>query len=103
VPITVAVAVALSSLSELTLVAVALAVLLSGPGLVVKTLMVSIAPSPAPRPPTLHVTVPPLLLFGPLQAPWLVDAETKWALAGSGSVTVVPVALDPPMLVAKTV
>ena len=54
------------------------------------------------------MTVPPLVV-GPVaggvrvQVPWVAVAEPKTALAGSGAVTVTPVAACPPVLVAVIV
>jgi hypothetical protein len=103
VPVTVVVAVALSSVSCVTFAAVTLAVLLSVPGFVVVTTIVTVALPLAPRLPRLQVTVPSLEELGGVQVPCVADAELKWALAGSGSVTVTPVAVCPPVLEAVIV
>src|SRR3989442_1667601 len=62
-------------------------------------LMGIVALAPEARLPTEQVTVPDALV----QVPWLALAETKVTPAGSGSVTVTPVAGDGPLFLATTV
>ena len=107
VPCTVVDAEAVSSLSAVTLLAVTFAASLTVPGLVAVTVMVTVTLAPAARVPTVQLTVPPLVggeLPGlRVHEPWVAVAELKCALAGSVSMTVTPVASDPPVLVAVSV
>jgi len=68
------------------------------------SMMVMVALAPAAKVPTAQLTVPPLV-FGEVRVhePWLVVAALKWVLGGRASVTVTPVASDPPVLVAVSV
>src|SRR2546426_785365 len=70
------------------------AVLLAGPGSVRITTIVTLADAPTARLPTAQVTMPDAWV----QAPWVEDAEKKVTPAGSGSVTVTPVAGPGPAL-----
>jgi hypothetical protein len=63
--------------------------------------------APAARVPTLQLTVPScvlgVVLVERVQLPCVVDTESKWALAGRGSLTVTPVAVAARVLVAVIV
>jgi hypothetical protein len=81
--------------------------LVSVPAVVGVTTIVIVALWPPARLPTLQLTVPffvlGVVLVERVQLPCVVETESKWALAGRGSVTVTPVAVCPPLLVAVIV
>jgi hypothetical protein len=74
--------------------AAAVAVLTTVPAPVALTTSCTVAVAPAARLPSAQLTG-----FRPLQPPWLAVAETSVTPAGSGSVTVTPVAAPGPWLV----
>lgn len=82
------------------------AVLLSVPGVVVVTTIVTLALAPFARLPRLQVTVPSLggdFDVERVQLPWVEETELKWTVAGKGSVTVTPVAGCGPLFVTVSV
>jgi hypothetical protein len=80
------------------------AVFVSVRGVVVVTVIWTLAVAPLPSLPTLQVTVPSFgVAVDRLQVPWLEETELKWRLLGKASLTVTPVALSGPLFVTRSV